>query len=96
MTNPKARPHVIIIGGSSGIGKELVLKFSKNNNVSVLARRIDRLEDLAANSTNVNAAPCDVNSFDEFRAAIDQSVVVFGKINVMIYCAGQQIIKPHR
>ena len=96
MTNSKSRPHVIIIGGSSGIGKELVLKFSKNNNVSVLARRIDRLEDLAANSTNVNAAPCDVNSFDEFRVAIDQSVLIFGKINIMIYCAGQQIIKPHR
>ena len=31
--------HIFIVGGSSGIGKNLAISLSRDNNVSVIARR---------------------------------------------------------
>ena len=48
MIAPSTRPGAIVIGASSGIGRELaILLARKGYNVAVAARRIDLLEELS-------------------------------------------------
>ena len=61
MSSDKTRDHSIIVGGSSGIGRELVIHLSKTDNVSVMARREDKLSELSKNNDNVFALTSDVS-----------------------------------
>lgn len=93
----KAKDHSIIIGGSSGIGRALGLHLSETGNVSVLARRTDKLEELAAhNKKNIFALTCDVGEPDNIQRALQECVERYGKVDKLVYCAGKQVIKPHR
>ena len=96
MSNEKKNNHTLIIGGSSGIGKDLAIKFAKENHVSVLARREDKLKNLEGHNPNIFSSPSDVTSFDNLRDSVETCVNHFGKIDTLIYCAGKQTIKPHR
>ena len=96
MSSDKTRDHSIIVGGSSGIGRELVIHLSKTDNVSVMARREDKLSELSKNNDNVFALTSDVSSTDSIRESLQASVEHYGKVDKLIYCAGKQVVKPHR
>ena len=97
MTSLKAKDHSIVIGGSSGIGRALALHLSETGNVSALARRTDKLVELTDhNHKNIFALTCDVGSPDNIQCALQKCVEHYGKVDKLIYCAGKQIIKPHR
>ena len=96
MINEKKNNHTLIIGGSSGIGEKLVLKFAKQESVSVIARRIDKLKALESTNSNIFSCPGDATSLDNLKKSIDSCVEHFGKVDRLIYCAGKQVIKPHR
>lgn len=96
MNNEKTKNHTLIIGASSGIGNNLAIKFAKEDNVSVLARRHNLLQDLEANNSNIFSLSSDVTSFDSLKDSIGACVEQYGKLDRLIYCAGKQIIKPHR
>jgi NAD(P)-dependent dehydrogenase (short-subunit alcohol dehydrogenase family) len=91
----KLKKHTLVIGGSSGIGRETSMRLSCYDNVSVLARRADELSSIYG-STDILSVTADVCSFDDLTNAINECVSRFGKINRLIYSAGVQIIKPHR
>jgi gluconate 5-dehydrogenase len=95
-TDKKNNNHVLIIGGSSGIGNKLAVKLSIQGVVSVLARRSDRLRDLESKSENIYSYSSDVTSYEALFESIKNCVQNHGKNNKLIYCAGKQIIKPHR
>ena len=87
--------HALIIGGSSGIGMKLAIDLSNSHSVTVLARRESRLKELSKQK-NIFTVKADVTSFSELDNAVKKGVKENGKITKMIYCAGYQLIKPHR
>ena len=96
MIKEKKNNHTLIIGGSSGIGEKLAFKFAKQESVSVIARRIDKLKALESTNSNIFSCPGDATSLDNLKKSIDSCVDYFGKVDRLIYCAGKQVIKPHR
>jgi NAD(P)-dependent dehydrogenase (short-subunit alcohol dehydrogenase family) len=87
--------HIFIVGGSSGIGKNLAISLSRDNNVSVIARREAELKHIEE-KYEIFTQQADVSNDEELANSINSSVDRYGKINKFIYCAGAQIIKPHR
>ena len=96
MIKEKKNNHTLVIGGSSGIGEKLAIKFAKQESVSIIARRIDKLKALESSNSNIFSSFGDVTSLDDLKLSIESCVDHFGKIDRLIYCAGKQVIKPHR
>jgi len=95
--------HVIITGGSSGIGFAVASIYAaRGARVSLIARSRDLLEraraDLAqlsgSGSDNIRIEPADVASEDELMAAVRRCEAVFGPCDILITSAG--IVEPGR
>ena len=57
---------VWITGASTGIGKSLALKFSKEGwNVAISARRENLLNEIAESNKNIKPFPLDVNNSED-------------------------------
>ena len=84
---------VVITGASSGLGMQMAKGFAHQGATLVLmARRLDRLEDFAKELENmgVDAYPvkCDVTSVTEVNAAAKAVEEKYGKVDVLVNCAG--------
>jgi NAD(P)-dependent dehydrogenase (short-subunit alcohol dehydrogenase family) len=86
------RPHALIVGASSGVGSAISARLAVDHHVSLLARRVNRL-DIGAHHS---AYACDVIDKEELTEAIRAAVAANGKIDRFVYCAGRQLIKPLR
>lgn len=85
---------VMITGASSGLGKQMSEGFAKQNaNLVIVARRIERLEEIAKDlegKFNIKVLPiqCDVTSTESINSAVEKAIAEFGKIDVLINNAG--------
>ena len=89
----------VVTGASSGIGESIVRILAKNRaRVVLAARRQERLstivEDLRANNTEVIAVPTDVRDRAQAGSLIDAAVTQFGKLDMLICCAGIYYRRP--
>lgn len=76
--------HYVIVGGSSGIGLEMVKKLSKEeHSITVISRTKDALH----NIENVTHIQYDVTSMEDLILSID-------KIDAFVYCPGSINLKP--
>ena len=87
--------HVVVItGASSGLGKQMSRAFAAQGaNLAVLARRVERLEELKADlektyKVKVLPVKCDVTSTDDIDAAAAAVEKEFGKVDVLVNVAG--------
>ena len=92
MFNLKGRVAVIS-GASSGLGKQMAESFAKQGaDLVILARRIERLEELKGEleKTGVRVLPikCDVTSTDDINNAASIAEKEFGKVDILVNCAG--------
>ena len=91
---------VIIVGASSGIGKEIALLQIKNKNkVFIVARREDRLREINDNfssgNSNIFHQKHDVNHFNEVEDCFNQAVTKMGGLDEIYYVSGLMIdIEP--
>jgi 3-dehydrosphinganine reductase len=91
-----ADAHVLVTGGSSGIGLETARRaLARGARVSVIARNADRLtravDELERGSarTRVAGEPADVTDPKRLDAAIALLVAQFGPVDVLVTCAGE-------
>ena len=88
--------HVLVTGGSSGIGLETAREaLARGARVSIVARDPDRLasaldglERAVGDRTRVAAEPADVTDPAHLDAAMTLLVAQFGPVDVLVTCAG--------
>jgi NAD(P)-dependent dehydrogenase (short-subunit alcohol dehydrogenase family) len=86
---------VVLSGASSGIGAQLVGALARAGARMVLgARRLDRLEELAAELDNCVPVECDVTVEDDRQRLIETAVQRFGRIDGLVNNAGSVKAKP--
>jgi len=57
--------RILIIGASSGIGRELAMQYAtKGNEVIAVARREPLLRELSQYSSNIRIAQCDISNIE--------------------------------
>ena len=84
----------VVTGASSGLGIQMATAFAKQGaNLVILARRFERLEELAnklSNEFGVRVLPikCDVTSSEEIDAAAAKAEAEFGRVDILLNCAG--------
>lgn len=79
----------IVTGASSGIGERMVRVLATNGmKVIAAARRLERLEALAAEVPGVLAMRCDVTVEDDLEAVVAAAYEEFGRLDVVINNAG--------
>lgn len=84
---------VVVSGASSGLGKQMALAYADQGaDVVITARRLQRLEDLAEEirGKGVRCLPvqCDVTDSEQVDAAAKATEEEFGKVDVLVNCAG--------
>lgn len=85
---------IFITGASSGIGEALALEFARRGYaIAIAARRLERLEALAARLPGLGAAAVlplalDVTDFGSIDAALGRAASEFGRLDVVVVNAG--------
>ena len=92
MFNLKGRVAAIT-GASSGLGKQMAMAFAKQGaDLVIMARRIERLEEykieLEKEGVKVLPIKCDVTDTKEVYAAAKEAKKTFGKVDILVNCAG--------
>ena len=83
----------VITGASSGLGKQMAKGFAKQGaDLVLLARRVERLEELKKEleELNIKVLPikCDVTSTEDINNAASLAEKEFGKVDILVNCAG--------
>ena len=84
----------VVTGASSGLGRQMAYAFAAQGaDLVILARRIDRLEELGRDlegkyGTKVLALQCDVTSSADINTAAAKAEATFGHIDILLNCAG--------
>jgi len=93
MFNLKGRVAVVS-GASSGLGQQMALALARQGaSLVILARRMERLEEfkpklVEEGAKKVLALKCDVTSTDDINAAAEAAEKEFGKVDILLNCAG--------
>lgn len=92
MFNLKGRV-VVVSGASSGLGKQMALAYADQGaDLVITARRAQKLEELAEEirGKGVRCLPvqCDVTDSDQVDVAAKATEEEFGKVDVLVNCAG--------
>ena len=92
MFNLKGRVAVVT-GASSGLGKQISMALAKQGaDLVILARRIERLEEfkieLEKEGVKVLPVKCDVTITEDIDNACKAAVKKFGKVDILVNCAG--------
>jgi short-subunit dehydrogenase len=91
---------VLVTGASSGIGRAFAVELARRGaKLGLVARRADVLHEIVAElnpaqQSNVAALPADVQDAPSMRAAAEQLITKFGRIDVLIANAGIGVTNP--
>ena len=99
MTTPLEGTVALVTGASSGIGEATAEILAQHGAaVALVARRIDRLDDLAAklksDGASVLPIQADVANRDEAYEAVDRVAAEFGRLDTVINNAGVMLLGP--
>lgn len=83
-----------VSGASSGLGQQMARAFAKQGaDLAIMARRVERLEEFKKEleskyGVKVIAVKCDVTNTEEINAAAEAVEKEFGKVDILLNCAG--------
>ena len=84
----KNQKKIWITGASSGIGRALALKFSKEKwKVAISARREELLNEVAQNE-NVSSVPLDVTDDNKVKEVFSNILNEFKDLDLCVFCSG--------
>lgn len=80
---------IIVTGASAGIGRATAKRLARNGaTVVACARDLERLEDVAAETSGIEPRRCDVTSAQERAALVDGVLARHGRIDGLVNNAG--------
>src|SRR4051812_19329576 len=84
---------VLVVGASSGIGRDTAVLFAREGaRVMAVARRQDRLSELqkqlAGEGHNIEIASADASVATQMEEAGKQAIAKLGKVDIMVYVTG--------
>ena len=82
---------VLVTGGASGLGEAVVRRAVAGGarGVVIVDMSADRSAEIAAElGSTVLAVPTDITVTDQVADAVDKAVEVFGRIDLLVACAG--------
>jgi short-subunit dehydrogenase len=86
---------VIITGASSGIGLATAkLLAEKGAKLALVSRSKEKLEEFSRELSDSLAVPADMTKVSEIKRMVEQTEEHFGRIDVLINCAGQGYDAP--
>ena len=86
---------VVVIGGTSGIGRAAAERFSREGaTVVVASRREQTHEPVSAIGERVSFVKADVSNREEIDALFAHTASVHGRLDVMVNCAGLVVVAP--
>lgn len=99
MDAPLAGSVALITGASSGIGEATARSLASHGaGVAVVARRLDRLEQLASeireHGGTALGIEADLSEKDQVSAIVDQTVGTLGRIDILVNNAGVMLLGP--
>jgi len=85
--------HVLVTGASSGIGEAVAEEYGRRGAaVTLVARRRDRLDALAARLPRAHVIACDLSGHERAPEVIAEAEAALGPIDVLVNNAGVQIL----
>jgi NAD(P)-dependent dehydrogenase (short-subunit alcohol dehydrogenase family) len=93
---PVSEQVVVVIGASSGIGRETALRFAERGSKVVVAARSEPglkslVKEIEASGGQSAYAVCDVTDFEQVRAVAETAVRTFGRIDTWINVAAVSV-----
>lgn len=89
--------RVLVVGASSGLGASLARGVvAAGGDVTVSARRADRLSELVAEMGRGHAVAGDTTSVDDARRVADTAAQAMGGLDAMVYMAGYGVLQALR
>ncbi len=90
---PLKEQVVVLIGASSGIGRETALRFAKQGAKLVVASRSQPalnslVEEIRSMGGTATAITCDVAEFEQVQAVANKAVSEYGRIDSWVHLAG--------
>ena len=87
---------VLVVGASSGIGRETAIRFAKEGaRVMAAARRKDRLralqQEMAAGNTPIEIAVADASNVEDMEGLVKHTRERMGEIDILVYNSGTNI-----
>jgi len=83
----------IVTGASSGLGADAAIAYAQHGvDVALLARRKEKLDSVAEEITKMGkkalSLQCDVSDEDSVKAAVDEVIKTYGKVDILLNNAG--------
>jgi NAD(P)-dependent dehydrogenase (short-subunit alcohol dehydrogenase family) len=99
MTPKLAGTAALVTGASSGIGAATARRLAQDGAcVALVARRLDRLQALAADIENAGgtalAVEADITDRAQAEAAVEQAAGRFGRLDILVNNAGLMLLGP--
>jgi 2-dehydro-3-deoxy-D-gluconate 5-dehydrogenase len=102
MTLPEFSLHgnvAIVTGGGRGIGKACALSLAEAGaDIVAVARSANEIEQTAREVRQLGkrclAFPADVTRIDEIDKMVEQAILEFGRLDILVNVAGKGLIKP--
>lgn len=94
MNGPPSGRRAVVTGASSGIGAAIARAIaSAGGRVALIARRADRLDELASEiGGGALALPCDVTDHEELAAVVAKAAAAFGGLDSVVANAGYGLV----
>lgn len=90
---------VVVVGASSGIGRETALKFAQKGAKVVVSARSEQglnslVEEIRSQGGTATAIAADVSNFNQTQAIADKAIEVFGRLDTWVHLAAVEIYAP--
>lgn len=83
---------VVVVGASSGIGRETALQFARRGASLVVSARSEPgleslVDEIRRSGGEAIAVPADVTVFDQVKAIADKAIQMYGRLDTWVHCA---------